>query len=380
MSSIFTWWLGGSIGVILFTPLVLIFIAQPRSAWQPRIIPVFLPLIFLCVAGVWFFTFIKMDEQKRLQHLFEQTASVVHRQVIEEGSELVEKGEDLRLFISAYGGISQTEFRILSRAALHERFEIAALSWIPGTRLNATVAQAAEKVGLIEPYFAHDLLQLIGRADKSEWYAMLHRLQDRGAVGLIEPITVKSANGSRTLAAMALRVDPYEGEEGRVGANNDGVLGFLTLFFDYDKWLYKAQQLADSRNITLRLSKKAAAEPKAGGSEAVITDYGFEITMPVNVLGTVWRFTYRPSDEFIISHTTFSYWWVVIAGFCVISLFGFLLLSTTGQTLQTQNLVDERTHQLNNERRLLESILNNIREGIVACDRRGRLTMLNRAA
>lgn len=380
MSSIFTWWLGGSIGVILFTPLVLIFIAQPRSAWQPRIVPVFLPLIFLCVAGVWFFTFIKTDEHKRVRQLFAQTASVVHRQIVEEGMELAEKGEDLRLFISAYGGISEAEFRILSQAALNERFEIAALSWIPGPRLNSAVVQEAEKVGFIEPYFAYDLLQKLDLTARNDWYTVLTRLQDRSAVELIEPFTVKSANGTRTLAAMALRLEHYQGKEGRGGANNNDVLGFLTLFFDYDKWLYKTMELADRHNITLQLSKKTSTDPKAAGSAAVITDYGFEMTMPVNVLGNVWMFSYQPTEQFVNSHTTFSYWWVFIAGFCVISLFGFLLLSVTGQTLQTQNLVNERTNQLNNERRLLESILNNIREGIVACDRRGRLTMLNRAA
>jgi diguanylate cyclase (GGDEF)-like protein/PAS domain S-box-containing protein len=49
----FTWWIGDSIGVLIFTPVILILFAQPHSYWRERIFSILLPLL-LSFTGVMF--------------------------------------------------------------------------------------------------------------------------------------------------------------------------------------------------------------------------------------------------------------------------------------------------------------------------------------
>ncbi|MDH5592164.1 MAG: MASE1 domain-containing protein, partial [Gammaproteobacteria bacterium] len=44
LSTLFMWWGGGVMGVVLFTPLVLIFFAEPKKHWRTRFLLVALPL------------------------------------------------------------------------------------------------------------------------------------------------------------------------------------------------------------------------------------------------------------------------------------------------------------------------------------------------
>jgi integral membrane sensor domain MASE1 len=83
--SMFTWWIGSSIGVILFAPLGLIGFGHPRSLWRSRIIPVALPMVILFLTGVWFFNSIKDAEQKRLISIFAQKVEQVHQGIQQKG-------------------------------------------------------------------------------------------------------------------------------------------------------------------------------------------------------------------------------------------------------------------------------------------------------
>lgn len=51
------WWVGDSIGVLIFTPLFLILFAQPYSLWHKRIVPILIPLCFSFV-GVMLLCFL----------------------------------------------------------------------------------------------------------------------------------------------------------------------------------------------------------------------------------------------------------------------------------------------------------------------------------
>lgn len=47
-----TWWVGDSIGVLMFTPVFLILFGAPRALWRQRIVPIFLPLVGCFIAVV----------------------------------------------------------------------------------------------------------------------------------------------------------------------------------------------------------------------------------------------------------------------------------------------------------------------------------------
>lgn len=68
-----TWWIGDSMGVLIFTPVFLIFFAHPRIIWRERIVSILAPLTLSFLAIVSTFFIVHQAEAKRLHALFEQT-------------------------------------------------------------------------------------------------------------------------------------------------------------------------------------------------------------------------------------------------------------------------------------------------------------------
>ena len=67
----FTWWTGDSVGILVFTPLLLCFFGKPRYFWKQRIITVALPLLFLSFISFIIFRISFLHELKYLEEVFE---------------------------------------------------------------------------------------------------------------------------------------------------------------------------------------------------------------------------------------------------------------------------------------------------------------------
>src|SRR5919108_634345 len=59
-----TWWVGDTIGVLIVTPLVLIWTAEPRQVWRQRRFSLALPLASAFALTVVFFVYTSAQEQK----------------------------------------------------------------------------------------------------------------------------------------------------------------------------------------------------------------------------------------------------------------------------------------------------------------------------
>jgi integral membrane sensor domain MASE1 len=67
-----TWWVGDTIGVLIVTPLALIWTAEPRQLWRRRRLSLALPLAGTFTLAVIFFVYTSVQERQRLQLLFER--------------------------------------------------------------------------------------------------------------------------------------------------------------------------------------------------------------------------------------------------------------------------------------------------------------------
>ena len=74
-----TWWVGDTLGVLIATPLVLSWLAEPRAIWHRRRLPVGLPLLGTLTLGFIIFGYARAQEGIRLRLLFERQAeSLAH--------------------------------------------------------------------------------------------------------------------------------------------------------------------------------------------------------------------------------------------------------------------------------------------------------------
>lgn len=66
----FSWWVGDTIGVLVFTPLILILFGKPRKLWRQRTMSVGVPLALSFLMVVFFFFYASKLEQEKLQQVF----------------------------------------------------------------------------------------------------------------------------------------------------------------------------------------------------------------------------------------------------------------------------------------------------------------------
>src|ERR671924_1154593 len=69
-----TWWIGDTIGVLVVTPLLLSWLAEPRDPWYHRRLSVAVPLMGAFALAVVMFVYTRGQEQERLQLTFERQA------------------------------------------------------------------------------------------------------------------------------------------------------------------------------------------------------------------------------------------------------------------------------------------------------------------
>src|SRR5262249_28614342 len=72
-----TWWVGDTLGVLIATPLVLSWLAEPRAIWRRRRLSVALPLVGALALGFVVFGYARAQEWERLRLLFERQGGSV---------------------------------------------------------------------------------------------------------------------------------------------------------------------------------------------------------------------------------------------------------------------------------------------------------------
>ncbi|MEQ1528531.1 MAG: MASE1 domain-containing protein, partial [Methylococcales bacterium] len=109
-----SWWVGDTIGVLVFTPLVLTFFAQPQQIWEQRRTSVALPLLFTFVLVVGLFLYVRQIEQ--LQHHQQiKTQSITLSQAIKNRIQNdLNAINTLRLFFIGSSVVTNAEFDVFT--------------------------------------------------------------------------------------------------------------------------------------------------------------------------------------------------------------------------------------------------------------------------
>ena len=69
-----SWWLGETLGVIVFTPILLTFLASPAQTWRPRRLTVAMPLLLALLALILTYVQVSRWEDARIKAQFQRDA------------------------------------------------------------------------------------------------------------------------------------------------------------------------------------------------------------------------------------------------------------------------------------------------------------------
>src|SRR5262245_229091 len=125
-----TWWVGDTIGVLIFAPLAIMW-ADKSDAWQSRRWVVTLSLAITFVAAIMVFLYASRSEWRALEADFEESSARIAA-ALERRTELHRENlQSVANFFAASDDVDRAEFQRFTRSIVKTRGDVMGLGWIP---------------------------------------------------------------------------------------------------------------------------------------------------------------------------------------------------------------------------------------------------------
>ncbi|MGH6967977.1 MAG: CHASE domain-containing protein, partial [Stellaceae bacterium] len=356
----FTWWIGDTLGVLFFLPLVMVAFGEPRGLWRSRLRSVAAPMLLFFALFVAIF--IRVGAWENEQSLLE--FRLLSQQLVDKaGSQLGEYGTLIEQLGRSFAGSapqSRSDFRDLAQELLKRFPAVKAVEWAPRVDSSHRLGfEAMERRSL--PGFTireHDEighLRLAGARpeyypvtylavadDKAALYgfdlaadavrrAAIDRAVESDRVTATAPVALVEQPGNPTGVLLTVAVPR--------GANGAGILA-LALRMDVlmDALLGPTHPL-----LGVRLVDGDANQPLFDTLAAVVPgapyEQGFDFGGRHYVLATA------PTALYTAEHRGWQSVAVLIAGVLSTSLLGALLMLGTGERQRIARLAAHRTRE-----------------------------------
>ena len=418
-----TWWVGDSIGVIIFAPLVLILLGGQHPLWRGRKLTVVLPMLALLATVFAFFSYseAKEAEEKRLK--FNQQLHHHHRNIVQVFHRSLEVLDSLKSFHNASEDISREQFRIFNQTVLREYPGVQALEWIPRVAhgQRERFEQTLPGGGVIRRLDGQGVLH--EAATLPEYYAIQFIEPSTGNATVFgydvtsnptaSEALFRARDTGRVAATAALKL--VQDKEDDIGIvfykpvyespappasleqRRKTIRGMVAAVFRIHALLRAEVPVADQVGIAVRLldvsdkhTQQVLYSSHPESKRHALHDLA--ATRLLNLGGRQWKLEYSATSAFIAANTTWNVWVVLSGGLLVTALMGTGLLMLTGRTLRTEGEVAARTEELRAEVRQrrnaekavqereqqLRTILDNVDAYIYLKDIEGRYLFANK--
>jgi PAS domain S-box-containing protein len=185
----------------------------------------------------------------------------------------------------------------------------------------------------------------------------------------------------------------YHGEPMTAADCIAAIRGFIVGVFVIDDIFDAAPGIAraEAANVEMLLRDDSPGQDghviHRGGAVAPPTPTGIQYRASLDVAGRHWSIVAKPGDKYRSARRSWQPYSVLFLGLLLTgSLAGYVRVSTT-RTRAVESLVDARTQdlrevneRLEQQRSLLQSILDNLGDGVSVADEDGKLTLFNPAA
>lgn len=382
-----TWWIGDTIGVLLVTPLVLIWTAEPRPLWRRRRSHVAIPLTICSALVIAFFVYASNREQRRLDSDLSLRASTIADRI---GASLATYSEAIHgvaSLLESTPAIDRSTFRAFVARSLKRNPELHGLGWspripdrerrdyedrarqdgFPSFRIweyspDGRVTPAARRreyfpASLLEPLQGHEIVLGFDIASETTQLAALDRARDTGDLVVSDRLSLVQDTGNQN-SDVVVFLAVYGGATETVQERQNNLRGFCIGMFHMNDILAKARRGVDIADIDISIidisSDAAAAGPLTSIHGGEITRHDLHghthenghLERPMQFDQRHWMLRLSPNPEYAFKHKSLTAWAVLAFGLLLMSQLGAFLLVVTGRSIAVATLVDERTAAL----------------------------------
>lgn len=380
-----TWWVGDSIGVLIFTTLILVWSLRPYAKWKRQQIMVSLPMGLMFAAVVGLFIVVSDREEARIQSEFEKSADRFNHEL---GKDLDVYLNTLYAIIGMYDGsdkVEVAEFDLFAGRLLSPRSFGQAVSWnVYLKHANREAFEAATRTSLWPDFRISEIGpggQLVAARARGEYFPVVYTFpyeRNKRAIGYdigsesARRAAIEQALKNNSAAATGpIQLVQFETEATGVlliaptyrGGQPDGeLLGLATVVIRIADLVKSAVALLSSTGIQVYISDDASPAHSAylysstGNAISEKNDVGgLRYSTPIDVAGRTWRVDFYIPPDYLIAHKSWQAWSLLAAGLFMTALLGVFVMTVAGQAVRTEAVVVSRTHELEEANESLRS-------------------------
>jgi diguanylate cyclase (GGDEF)-like protein/PAS domain S-box-containing protein len=386
-----TWWMGDTLGILIFAPLVLVWALTPRDLWRNRRMAITLPIIVMFVLTTIVVFYEGRNNSERLKLEFEQQATELN--VALEKSILTHFNvlRSLGSFYAASATVERQEFRIFVADSLANLNGIQALGWNPRVlsserdafernvkseaykdfqiteqNVDNRIVRAGNRpeyisVSFIEPYQGNEnALGYDVYSDMSRREA-IDRARDTGEIAttIQTRLVQEQGNLHGMLAFLPIYRNglPHQSLDER----RKNISGYVVEVLRGEAIVIEALKNLNRNGLSYRLIDERAL----AGDKIIFSSnqqelkplslqenglFGRNFSLVSNLVipvgGDQWRFEVVPTQDYFTYHRSNNAWLILLAGLILTSLVSSFVIVFSGRGSLLRGLVEERTSAL----------------------------------
>ncbi len=355
----FSWWIGDTLGVLMFLPLVMVLAGEPRRLWRSRMLPVALPMLLFFALFVAIFVRTCTWEHDQSLTEFRLLSQDVRDKL---QFELAAQTNSLQQLSASWRGaapITREDFATLVSPLLQRTPAIQAIEWVPRVAASDRVEFEASQQRDIPGFAIREHGSggvLIPAGDRPAYYPVLY----------MEPL-----HGNEAALGFDLASDPVRAGAIQMTLRNHAAAATTPIRLVQDPGDPTAILLAlavstasESRGVlvvVLRMDTVVTSLLGSAGQALGVqlvdqqTQQPLFDTLPSGAApaeqqtiafgGRSYRIRTAPTPLYAARHHSWQSWAVLVIGVLSTSLLGALLMLSTGERHRFARLLAARTHE-----------------------------------
>jgi PAS domain S-box-containing protein len=425
-----TWWVGDAIGVITFTPLILIWAAKLAVFSHSRQISLALCLAFTLV--VTFFIYTNAWEQDRIKLEFKRRTEQLAQQLKENFDDYILVLHSVENLYASSVQINRQQFKTFVARWFSRQPGIRAVSWSPRIldSERANYEQAARNDGLANFQITEQSPQgpLVRAAQRAEYIAVyyaeslrgnrramgfdaasdptrreaLNRARDTGKPTATDPLRLIQDSERQGGFVVFLPVYKPGHPQNSLEERRLNLQGYISGAFRIDDMMNTALKGAKVDDIEIRLF-----DARGGGKKRLLYEHRskeldsqhlpveanegiqpapFQRVVPFEIAGRQWIVQFVPTKGYLIDQRGWQAWSVLAGGLFFTGLLGGFLLILTGDTAKLQAINTDLEKEITERKRAedavaqLAAIVESSDDAIVGTTMEGVITSWNKGA
>lgn len=402
-----TWWMGDTLGVIVFSPACLILFGKPTALWRSRRYSVMLPqlLSFVMVAGS--FVLVRNWEQAQLANEFRSRAQAIASTFQSRLDSHVESQKTISGLFSNFGIITSEQMQNFAQGIMRQHPELMAIQWAALVPDELRVSyETAMTTALKKEFKIRELVdgQLRDAGRRVEYVPITYVAPLLGNEFILGFDTLSIAN--RRLAIQEARTTglTVSTEPLTLVEDKSGELSSVLVTPAYDDLglLWQPGRLGKFKGVVLTILRPAEVlasvnvgsyrqdmllklvdrqfNGKAYLDQVTKDIHPYQSDINLTFAGRTLLLTAQPTAIFLSNHIPWVAWISLGGGMLFCGVIGMYLLMMSGRSFGIESLVQKRTLELQESKWSLQSILENAADGILTVNADGQIALANRAA